>query len=617
MKAGSAVNAVLVDVLSIPVARTATIAAAVFVIDYLTPVGIAAGALYMAAVLSAVPIRHRWGVHITAAVCSVLVDDTNILTVADVPPSAESPNLPVHGDAAYNIDVRDCVDEPMTQFQREGIDTGQVHYFQVGEIWPMLTVEQVTARDEGHQLHFEAVLQATSALEAGQLIMAVWPVTDDHAPLQNNGDPNYIDSEGNLFTYGTTLVGDGPGQYRWRFDLPLNQFPTGEYPIDLAFRFKMADSTQAGAEVYDLNLAINRPVPQPIEQHPCTSNDTDCDDIPDGIEDWIARTFTPTYYLDDEERVERVAFPFQVTSDVTCVWQGPHEESVIAGGDDYLLTVVATWEKDYVEYRWWDGTIMKAADRGIVGFLADSVQGIGSMIMTGSFGNPFDVDSVGDVFFSYISPIRPEDFTRISEWTEGRDDFIHYGDTERLRICIRSTQRLEPNPMHGANWSPQLGTARPVYYQAMSVELRRHGHTYSFDPTALRWEDFSHPVIYVSEGKHGQYTSPDECSDFVWTKGPQQAFFWSEDCSSNPERIIRPELSPAMNVGERGAHQPQWEPAAIGALFPGELVWGDPFCGGHRSEVDDPSALADYWIAVGTGETICGGGLGTKWWPAS
>ena len=552
----------------------------------------------------------------SAPVCGVMVDDTNILTVPDVAPSAVSPDLPVFGDTAYTIDVRDCVDAPMAHFPLETINIGQVHNFLVGETWAMLTVEQVTARDEGHRLHFEADLRATSALTPGQLIMAAWPVTDDHAPLHNNGDPNYVDLEGNLWTYGTMPVEAGPGQYRWSFDLPLNQFPTGEYPIDLAFRFKMAGSAQVGAEFYDLNFALNRPLPQPIEDHPCTSSDTDCDDIPDGIEDWIARTFTPTYYIADGESVERVAFPFQVTSDVTCVWQGLHEEAVVAGGDDYLLTVVAAWEMDYVEYRWWNGAIMKAADRGIVGFLADSVQGLGSLIMTGNFGNPFDVDSLGDVFFSYISPIRPEDFTRISEWTQGRDDFIHYGDTERLRICIRAAERLEPNPMHGANWSPQIGTARPVYYQAMSVELRRHGHTYSFEPTQVRWEDRSHPVIYVSEGKHGQYTSPDECSDFVWTKGPQEAFFWSEDCSSNPDQIIRPELSPAMNVGERddGRHR-QVEPAAIGALFPGELVWGDPFCGGHRSEVDNPSALADYWIAMGTGETICGGGLGTKWWP--
>jgi hypothetical protein len=49
------------------------IAVAVFVIDCLTPLGIAAGALYMAAVLSAVPIRHPRAIHFTALACSLLV----------------------------------------------------------------------------------------------------------------------------------------------------------------------------------------------------------------------------------------------------------------------------------------------------------------------------------------------------------------------------------------------------------------------------------------------------------------------------------------------------------------------------------------------------------------
>ena len=61
------------DLLSIPWARTVMIVAAVFVIDCLTPRGIAAGALYIAAVLSAVAIRHRKAIAITASICSLLV----------------------------------------------------------------------------------------------------------------------------------------------------------------------------------------------------------------------------------------------------------------------------------------------------------------------------------------------------------------------------------------------------------------------------------------------------------------------------------------------------------------------------------------------------------------
>jgi PAS domain S-box-containing protein len=59
--------------LSHPATRTCLIAAAVAVFDLLMPLGVTAAALYMAAVLSAVPIRHPRAVIITAAVCSVLL----------------------------------------------------------------------------------------------------------------------------------------------------------------------------------------------------------------------------------------------------------------------------------------------------------------------------------------------------------------------------------------------------------------------------------------------------------------------------------------------------------------------------------------------------------------
>jgi len=63
----------LTDLLAVPVTRTTMIVAAVFVIDSLTPLGIAAGALYVAAVLSAVPLRHLHATFITAGICSLLI----------------------------------------------------------------------------------------------------------------------------------------------------------------------------------------------------------------------------------------------------------------------------------------------------------------------------------------------------------------------------------------------------------------------------------------------------------------------------------------------------------------------------------------------------------------
>ena len=63
----------MTDLLAVPVTRTTMIVAAVFVIDSLTPLGIAAGALYVAAVLSAVPLRHLHATYITAGICSLLI----------------------------------------------------------------------------------------------------------------------------------------------------------------------------------------------------------------------------------------------------------------------------------------------------------------------------------------------------------------------------------------------------------------------------------------------------------------------------------------------------------------------------------------------------------------
>ena len=66
-------NARLIWLLSLSLPRTALIVIAVFILDWLTPLGISICVLYMAAVLSAVPIRHRWAIVMTGAVCSILV----------------------------------------------------------------------------------------------------------------------------------------------------------------------------------------------------------------------------------------------------------------------------------------------------------------------------------------------------------------------------------------------------------------------------------------------------------------------------------------------------------------------------------------------------------------
>lgn len=562
----------------------------------------------------------------STAICGVYIDGVNKLKSIPTWPDSETERIAVAGNAQYTIEVMDCEGNLVETFT-ELIEPDMVYRFPVGSPWPPIRFDRVTATSLATTIRFSVEMTVQRFAQGEPFFLVAWPVDQSSHRMRAHRydfDPTatnkVIDPNGDLWYWDPFTIETPGGTYTWTFDIPLHRFAEGDYRIDLELSAQYMSTADAGNKLYDLNFPIKRPPSDiPVHNHECQTWDQDCDGLSDDLEHWIAQTFAPVYYLDAEEQVATYGLPFQVTSDVTCITPEINQVDatiVRPGGDDILLTTVFAWERDYVEYRTWSSASMQAFDRSLAGLLWDTVKAGWSGITTGSFEGSSSMGSPTEFFWAYISPIKPSDFDADS-WTN-RKDFVHYGDTERVRICIRMTEAFSSNPVFGANWSPKLGTGKPRFYQAMGVEFRRHGHSFVYLPAQIGWEEVSHPVIFVSEGKHGQYVSVDECGSYAWAANAAGAF-WDEDCSYDPRyRLVAP-LDPEFNVGERvregaSARSLSAAQAAIARLFPGEEVWVDrPFCGGHF--VQDPQAMADYVGAIFTGENICGGSLSSKWWP--
>lgn len=176
-------------------------------------------------------------------------------------------------------------------------------------------------------------------------------------------------------------------------------------------------------------------------------------------------------------------------------------------------------------------------------------------------------------------------------FTSEDDVFAHYGDTERVRLC------LEAGPSG-------------VYVTFMTITRHSHQHFYRADEITYVG---THPYLYVSEGKHATYVSKSECEDavsgFEWLA-------WDEDCGEGA--VIRPEVRADMNVGE---YIPGMRVMFTNAaLFPNEAIWtnntseahrDNHFCGGYNV----PDYNSDHSvISPGYDSPWCAGGLPSKWW---
>jgi hypothetical protein len=290
------------------------------------------------------------------------------------------------------------------------------------------------------------------------------------------------------------------------------------------------------------------------------NGDTDEDGIPDSTELFIAQSFMPVFEFDEEEHnivtgakpireFQDFAFLYQV-SQVKCgvnagsgairfyleEMDSPNEvPEWIENSTSYLLTVVAAYGYDYVPY--------------------DPVSG--------------------------------------SE----EDLLAHYGDTERVRICI---------------------VLENESYVTRYIMMNRHGESWNYLAHEIDWYENSHPYLYISEGKHATFASGDECEDSI--EGAEW-LGWDEDCSDGI--LIAPTVTAGLNVGEWSSqgvlYTSEMNQSQLGDTFPWEAVWsynaaGDHrdnyFCGGYL--VEDYSEKHDIVTPFYEWEW-CGGGLDGKW----
>ncbi len=166
----------------------------------------------------------------------------------------------------------------------------------------------------------------------------------------------------------------------------------------------------------------------------------------------------------------------------------------------------------------------------------------------------------------------------------------HCGDTETIYFFIASYN----------NWSS-------TYLQ--SIYWKRHyDPVYETNSDVVEYVDFTnssnrtHPVIYVSEDKHGMYATHDDCEDYktdvLWDKADIPCWPKMEDCSDGVTMNIT-YLPARWNVGESRFENTMNTTALEGTHYQGYNPWENVPFGGRT----------DY-------EKLCvdlGGGLGGKW----
>jgi hypothetical protein len=415
-----------------------------------------------------------------------------------------------------------------------------------------------TVDDDGIYIFFTLTVQNMK----GQNIRAmIWLSDNDTGGLvqaRPESDPTYQDLNGNLTTQEELAPCCDETLYEsLSLYIPYSSFPYGTtnwHPMfqiqdsggnnlmdnDGHFDSHSFETTIPGSSGYDC---------------PDISTDSDCDGATNSQELWIAQNFMPVYEFDEEEHdilqgtdgiseFNDVIFLYQV-SRVTCwVTEFDDEYTLIvtdpsSNFEDYLLTVVATYEYDYVPY----------------------------------------------------DPV----------WDSEEDLFAHYGDTERVQLCIE----VEAD-----------GSSTSV----LAIQINRHEEADVYVPDDLEWDSGGRVHLYVSEGKHGTYISHDECENAV---SGIQWVGWDEDCSDG--RVIYPTVNQGLNIGEF-ANQQVWASdlgdSRVSNLFPGEAIWSlnaddkehieSRFCGGY----DVPQAPGEHTVISPDIYTApwCAGSLTSKWY---
>jgi hypothetical protein len=171
----------------------------------------------------------------------------------------------------------------------------------------------------------------------------------------------------------------------------------------------------------------------------------------------------------------------------------------------------------------------------------------------------------------------------------------HCGDSEPLRIFV-------------ADYGP-------TDWKIEAIDIKRHGNDWEpYDDTRFSYERDeetglnTHPIVYVSEGKHAMYPSENECDNYshVFYDFGVSCNIKFEDCGGGIKlNLYTPEK---YNVGER-ERQNFDSLGEVTNEFPGAYAWADkPFCGGWA-----PESCSDF--AGVMLDKACPGVIGHKWFP--
>lgn len=182
---------------------------------------------------------------------------------------------------------------------------------------------------------------------------------------------------------------------------------------------------------------------------------------------------------------------------------------------------------------------------------------------------------------------------------EGFDE--HLGDTEALRIFVAD--------IGNNSW------------QIQGLLLKRHYDPYeSYIPDDFEWRqsppgegEATHPLIFVSESKHGMYSSADECANYTHEfMGICEMEI--EDCGNDdhPGAYMNLYTPPEQNVGERYAPKEVFLASdLLRSMYPPERAWLDqPFCAGDALVHQEVTANGDFLSFE-----VCAGGIYGKWLP--
>jgi hypothetical protein len=186
-----------------------------------------------------------------------------------------------------------------------------------------------------------------------------------------------------------------------------------------------------------------------------------------------------------------------------------------------------------------------------------------------------------------------------AEYSEKLDIDVkwHYGDAESIRFFLRVMTNYPDDPYRRFEGE----------YSIAEVLIRRHGGGYDYSRNDFEYREGTHPVLWVSEGKHAMFPSSDDCENHSFMTG------FDEDCGGGPEWYGS--LPFAVNVGEMELKSFEYtdERKELSA-FPGERIWDRdyPFCGGY----DVGDERWDYWAVPYFGDwPTCAGAVGDKWFP--